>query len=100
VVEAANGREALARFEEQSVPLDLLLSDVVMPGISGIKLAELLRAKAPALRVLYMSGYVDEAFQQGGAMSEAQLLQKPFNRDELIRRVQAVLESGEGRPSG
>jgi two-component system, cell cycle sensor histidine kinase and response regulator CckA len=96
VLEAADGEEAFgicARFEGA---IDLVLTDVIMPGISGPDVAagaELLR---PEARILYMSGYTDDALSEHGvAGGELRLLQKPFSSDVLLARVRKVLTDQE-----
>lgn len=92
VVAVAGGREALDAVAA-SDPFDLLLTDVVMPQMSGPELAVKLRAKHPALPVLYMSGYTDDVLsaheleQDGTAF-----LRKPFANGELIAAVRALLD--------
>jgi CheY-like chemotaxis protein len=70
---------------------DLLLTDVVMPGITGPALAKALRARHPGLRVLYMSGYAAGVLSQGHLEEGDALLQKPFNRDTLLAAVSRAL---------
>jgi len=73
--------------------LDLLLTDVVMPEMSGKELVERLRVMCPALKVLYMSGYTDEALGHHGALeSGVMLLQKPFTSAQLAQRVRLALD--------
>jgi PAS domain S-box-containing protein len=88
---ASNAAEAETLFASNGSEIALLLSDLVLPGISGIDLAKRLRARRPALNVLLMSGYTDRdvgAFQQ--EMEDVTFLQKPFTPDSLIGRVGAL----------
>ncbi len=85
---ASNAAEAEAVFASNGAEITLLVSDLVLPGISGIDLAKRLRAKRPALNVLLMSGYTDRdvgEFQR--EMSDVSFLQKPFTPDSLVGRV-------------
>ncbi|HEV8124480.1 MAG TPA: response regulator [Gemmatimonadales bacterium] len=92
VLEAANGQEALRLVSEHTGPLDLVLTDVVMPGMSGPEMAERLSREQPGLRVLYMSGYADEAIGRHGVLETGvQFLQKPFTPQDLAQRVREVL---------
>jgi PAS domain S-box-containing protein len=84
--------EAARICTEQTV--DLLLTDVVMPEVSGWVLAERLGALAPAMRILFMSGYSDEAVQRHGELTEtAAFLEKPFSERALARKVREVLDA-------
>jgi PAS domain S-box-containing protein len=97
VFEAGNAAEALAIAARESKPLDLLLTDVVLPGIDGGDLAGRLRALRPGLRVLFMSGYTPEEIVVGAALaSDGLLLRKPFLPATLRERVAHVLT----QPSG
>jgi nitrogen-specific signal transduction histidine kinase/CheY-like chemotaxis protein len=92
VFEAGNPAEALAIATNESTPLDLLLTDVVLPGIDGADLADRLRALRPGLRVLFMSGYTPEEIAQTAALaSEDVLLRKPFLPAALRDRVAQAL---------
>ncbi len=94
VIEASDGDEAMdfAKQHEKK-PIHLLLTDVVMPGLSGAKLAETLRVEHPGLKVLYMSGYTDNAIVHHGVLEEGiNYIQKPFTLDALARKVRDVLD--------
>jgi PAS domain S-box-containing protein len=93
VLEAADPKEAEALVATEREPFDLLISDVVMPGSSGPVLFERLAARQPALRVLFMSGYTDDAvIRQGRLQAGAAFLQKPFTGEVLLRKVREVLD--------
>jgi len=92
VLEASNGDAALRLATKHNGPIDLLLTDVVMPGLSGRQLAAQLTELRPRLRVLYMSGYTDDAVVSHGMLEPGiQYLQKPFTREGLARKVHEVL---------
>jgi PAS domain S-box-containing protein len=93
VLEACNGAEALALSARHTGPLHLLLTDVVMPGMSGSELARALQAQRPGLRVLYMSGYPDEQLGRHGVAEPHALLPKPFTPERLRAQVRRVLDS-------
>ncbi|OLB67559.1 MAG: hybrid sensor histidine kinase/response regulator [Gemmatimonadetes bacterium] len=95
VLEADRGRLALDIARRHNGPIDLLLTDLVMPDINGRKLADALRAARPGLRVLFMSGYPDSAIVNHG-MLEAGVayLAKPFTTDAVARKVREVLNAG------
>lgn len=96
VLEANNGTEALGLCAHQNGSIQLLLTDVVMPGMNGRMLADRLKAAQPGLKVMYMSGYTDDAIIHHGVLdSGAIFIQKPFTTDMLIRRVRETLD----RPS-
>jgi two-component system, cell cycle sensor histidine kinase and response regulator CckA len=93
VREAANAKEALARIGEARGRIDLLVTDVVMPGMDGSDLARQARATDPTMRVLYVSGYTGKAlFQHGIGGSGVPLLVKPFGSQALIEAVMKALE--------
>jgi two-component system cell cycle sensor histidine kinase/response regulator CckA len=93
VLEATSGEEALEMVHEHHGKIDLLLSDVVLVGMSGRELSERMRIQMPTLKVIYMSGYTDDAIVRHGVLTEsADFLQKPFSSDNLLRKVRGVLE--------
>ena len=92
VLEASSGFEALRVSAGHGGRLDLLLTDVVMPGMSGRELAERLAPVRPGMKVLYMSGHTDDAiFHHGVTQAGTGFLQKPFTPDALERRVRDLL---------
>ncbi|MFW5858007.1 MAG: ATP-binding protein, partial [Planctomycetota bacterium] len=91
VIEAASASEA-ERFSEQfGGHIHLLLSDVIMPRMSGPDLYERLKRRRPGLEVLYMSGYTDDRIGEKGLSDSSRLLRKPFSRSKLLKTVRAVL---------
>ena len=93
VLLAGNGQEAVDTAAGASGPIHLLLTDVVLPKFSGPVVAERLRAIQPKVKVLYMSGYTDDAISHHGVLEPGiVLLQKPFTPDDLTRRVGEVLD--------
>jgi PAS domain S-box-containing protein len=97
VLVAASAGEALRRAAEHAGPIHLLLTDVIMPGESGVELARDLLGRRPGLRVVYMSGYADRAVPAD--VPGAAFVQKPFDPALLARRVRATLDQGREDPS-
>jgi two-component system cell cycle sensor histidine kinase/response regulator CckA len=94
VVTATNGAEALRLVREYPKPIHLLVTDVVMPGMSGPVLADSLQPLRKGLRVLYTSGYTDDAIVHHGVLdSGAHLLEKPYSQNALLSTVRRVLDS-------
>ena len=100
VIEASRGVDALEAFSNGAKAPDLLLTDVVMPEMSGQELGERMSELHPQLRILYMSGYSDEVVVRNRVLAnEAGLLEKPFSADALLRRVAEALPAN-GHPPG
>lgn len=92
VLEACEGAQALEIAEKAAAPIDLLLTDVVMPGMSGGELAKILGSERPQMHVLFMSGYTDGAIEVRGDLRPGLVvLRKPFTRETLVRAVENAL---------
>ncbi|MBE7557365.1 MAG: PAS domain S-box protein [Anaerolineales bacterium] len=93
VLEARHGDEALLLAGQHQRPIDLLLTDVIMPQMSGRDLTERLKAFQPSIKVLFMSGYTDDAVVRHGLLTaEVEFLSKPFSPDTLAAKVRRVLD--------
>jgi PAS domain S-box-containing protein len=98
VLEACDGSDALALFDAHAGQVDVLVTDIIMPGMSGRELADTLLERAPGLPVLYVSGYTDDAVLRHGVLAaEASFLEKPFSAAALQARVRAVLDAAKRR---
>ncbi|MDP3717478.1 MAG: MASE1 domain-containing protein [Acidobacteriota bacterium] len=96
VTEAASGRAGLALGTDDTRHFDLALCDVILGDMSGPAVAEALRALRPSIRVLYMSGYMDEAIVKTGVLDEGKpFLQKPFTPMQLAKKIREVLDEPE-----
>ena len=92
VISAGSGEEALEVAAKFGGQIDLLLTDVVMPGMNGRVLAENFLARQPGMKVLYMSGYTDSFIAGHGVLEPGtHLLHKPFSEEVLIQKVREVL---------
>ncbi len=94
VLDAPSAEAALRIAEEYTAPINLLLTDVVMLGMSGRELADRLRPTRPELRVVYMSAYTAEVMGQHGVIeADVPFIAKPFTPDYLLRKIGEVLHS-------
>jgi DNA-binding response OmpR family regulator len=97
VLVAANPAEAGRASAEHAGPIDLLLTDVIMPGTTGPRLAAELVAARPEMRVLYMSGFTENAIVHHGVLApETQFIHKPFTPAALATKVRGVLATAPG----
>ncbi len=96
MIEACSGEEALALCEQHSGPIDLMLTDVVMPGMNGRMLADKLVLRYPGIKVLYMSGYTDNAIIHYGVLDKGKnFIQKPFTPTALKSKLRELLDETE-----
>lgn len=93
VVSASQGREALELADQYSGQIDLLVSDVVMPAMSGPELASVLQPRFPQMKVLFSSGYTDDALSRHGlAIRQSPILQKPYSPLNFLKNIRQVLD--------
>jgi DNA-binding response OmpR family regulator len=98
VLVAENPQKAIDLASSYPDTIDLLLSDVIMPGMNGVRLYERLRATRPDLQVIFMSGYPDDVIEHHGIIDAgAPFFQKPFSVAGLIEKVRAILDSSRTR---
>jgi len=94
VILARNGQEALKAYRDLGAKVELLITDVVMPVMSGKELADELTRLQPGLRVIYMTGYPDERISRLGVLEgDVNVLQKPFDRFALLNKVREVIDA-------
>jgi CheY-like chemotaxis protein len=90
---AENGSQALQLLAENQQPIDLLVTDVIMPQMDGPTLTKTLHLRFPELPVLFMSGYTDDLLGEEGEITHTvQFLQKPFSAHQLAKKVRAILD--------
>ncbi|HSW64821.1 MAG TPA: PAS domain S-box protein [Dissulfurispiraceae bacterium] len=96
VAVAANGGEALLLVEEKGLTPDLVITDVVMPGMNGAVLSERLRRSRPNLKILFMSGYTENAIVQRGVLDlDTHFIQKPFTFEAIAKKIEQVMRATE-----
>ncbi len=101
VLEAGNGVEALSICEKHDCHIDLLMTDVVMPQMGGRELSERFAVIYPQMRILFTSGYTDDAVVRHGVIEAGtNFIQKPFTPDALAHKVRAILDGTEWTPDG
>jgi CheY-like chemotaxis protein len=97
VCEAGNGAEALEQWAGSLDCIDLVVSDIVMPAMNGLRMVEEMHKRRPDLNVIFISGHAEEMISgQGGPDPVPDVLQKPFTPDVLVRRVREILDRGAG----
>jgi CheY-like chemotaxis protein len=97
VLAAEDGEKALDYTANYMGPIDVLLTDIVLPGISGREIAERISAMRPALKVLFMSGYTGALIAKQGVLDPGvALLSKPFSKNELLAQIRSVLDRQDG----
>lgn len=87
VVEAASGEDALRHWNENPGSIDMLITDVMMPGVGGLELARVLRSAHPGIFIIYMSGYSEGAMQGDVTQAGSTWLAKPFSPQTLLNEV-------------
>jgi two-component system, cell cycle sensor histidine kinase and response regulator CckA len=96
VLEAGNGQDALTLISARGAEIDLVLSDMVMPGMGGLELADRVRALSPKLPVLLMTGYTEEAITRAGERPrDEQIIEKPFTLNTMLEKVRWALAANE-----
>jgi CheY-like chemotaxis protein len=94
VIEAINGPDAIVKGAQTDLAIDVLLTDVVMPGMGGRRVADVLRTTRPQLKVVYMSGYTDGAIVDHGILEPGvTFVQKPFATETLLRKIRTALDA-------
>ncbi len=93
VIEAVDGREALDRFMEHQTEIDILATDVIMPGMNGRILYEKIRKTHPGMKVLFMSGYTKDIIVERGILDdEFSVLTKPVTPQKLLGKIREILD--------
>lgn len=93
IVEARNGLEAMSIFEKQENKIDLVITDVIMPTMSGVALGNLLSFSNLQNRIIYISGYVEDSIGDKDILEAGNFIEKPFLPETLVQKVRDVLDS-------
>jgi len=94
VIDAGDGTAAIKAVEKQSGDIDLLISDVIMPGMNGKELYDHINDRYPDIKVLYISGYTDDVISKHGILERGiSFLQKPFSNKQLMKKIREILDS-------
>lgn len=101
VLEASGGEEALGIIAGREGPVQLMVTDILMPDMNGYELAEKVKALQPEVKIVYMSGYRDKVLLEstGRSLEDAPLIRKPFTQYNLIAKIGEVLEAVADRSS-
>ena len=92
VLRAAGGEEALALARRGDAPIDLLVTDIVMPEMNGVELADRLERERPGIRILFMTGYAEESVVKEGILGKRrECIGKPFTQEQITKRVREIL---------
>jgi CheY-like chemotaxis protein len=92
VLKASGGEEALSISRRKDVSIDLLLTDIVMPEMGGVELADRVAAEQPEIRILFMTGYAEEVVMNDGILGKGrECIGKPFTQDQITKRVRKIL---------
>jgi len=92
VLQASGGEEALAFARRGDAQIDLLLTDIVMPEVSGVELADRMERERPDVRILFMTGYAEEVVVNEGILGkDRECIGKPFTQEQITRRVRKIL---------
>ena len=92
VLQASGGEEAMALARRGDAPIDLLLTDIVMPGMSGVELADRLERERPGMRILFMTGYAEEIVVNEGILGKhRECIGKPFTQEQITTKVRNIL---------
>jgi len=94
VLQVTGGEEALALVRQGGAPIDLLLTDIAMPEMNGVELADRLERERPDVRILFMTGYAEEAVVNEGILGKhRECIGKPFTQEQITTRVREILSS-------